>query len=361
MEVFNNLKRNLLYFSIKYAKILQKFIGALMKNSEKKNRPTYFIWVIIVPILAYIGESILNSIIAQYLPTEFISKILQFKISIKILLPIFLAVIVLIICLFVYNKKYKNTKFINIKHKDLQIIENSINRLSNEYSEIESIQAYQYSIIGDEQFKYIKTNFLVGWANERIDINSILQAYYRFPYRFYKKINNFSSDYEESAKAESAEKKISTKNNYLKKGMDLSEELLSSLNSITDVESIKEYHCELYRALLVVLNAINETPVETALKKPSIEAALVSKKRTGLLGAIFLRDIYIFKNQNSLSKKRIYFAFPYNISKRSKIIFSIAMNNGYNEQEEIEDLEIVCKEIFNSMQNILKEEKEKDE
>ena len=331
-----------------------------MKNSEKKEKPTYFVWVI-TPILTCLGGWLLEVIIGEYIPVEFISTFLQLKISLKFLFPIFLAVIVLIVCLIVYINKSKNAKAINIKQKDFEIIENSINRLANEFGEIESIQAYQYLIKDDEHCKYIKTNFLAGWANERIDINSILQAYYRFPYSVYKKINSFSSDYEESARAESAEKKIAKKTDYLEKGKKLSEDLLSSLNSIKDVESINEYHCELYRTLLVVLNAINGKPVESALNDESIETALITKKRTGLIGAIFLQDIYIFKNQNSLSKKRIYFAFPYNSSKRTKVIFSIAMNNGNNEQEKIEDLEIVCKEIFERMQNILKEEKEKDE
>ena len=348
-------------FLAKHAKIVQGFTGVLMKNNEKKGKPIYFIWFIIVPALAYLGEWLLDVIIGEYIPVDFISAFLQLKISLKILFPIFLAIIVLIVCLIVYINKSKNAKAINIKQKDFEIIENSINRLANEFGEIESIQAYQYSIKDDEHSKYIKTNFLAGWANERIDINSILQAYYRFPYSVYKKINSFSSDYEESARAESAEKKIAKKTDYLEKGKRLSEELLSSLNAIKDVESINEYHCELYRTLLVVLNAINGKPVESALKEELIETALITKKRTGLLGAIFLQDIYIFKNQNSLSKKRIYFAFPYNSSKRTKVIFSIAMNNGNNEQEKIEDLEIVCKEIFERMQDILKEEKEKYE
>jgi hypothetical protein len=108
---------------------------------------------------------------------------------------------------------------------------------------------------------------------------------------------------------------------------------------------------------LIVLKVINEAPIERVLVNANVENKLITKKRTGLLGGIILKDIYIFKNQNSLTKKRIYFTFPYNINKRSNTVLVVAMNNEYGEQEDMKDIEIICREIVNRMNNLLEQEK----
>ena len=139
-----------------------------------------------------------------------------------------------------------------------------------------------------------------------------MQTYYYFTYPIYKKIKLVSSHYDDYIEATDPVKKEKAHTAFLESGQELCNNLLNSLNSIKTIDEIGDFHCEMYRVLARLLPAISKEAFERYLKDEQIEMALIKRKKTGILGSVILNDLYIFRNQNSISKSdRIYFTFPY--------------------------------------------------
>ncbi len=325
-------------------------------SSKKHLFPFDLLWACLgAPILTVITEHI----IGIYIDDEIISFLLQTSIEIKILLPIFVFLVTLIICFFIYicRLKKNNSKVINID--ELKEINDLINDIANEYSEVESIQAYQYLWGDNDKNKYIKTSFLTGFANEGIEINSILQTYYTFSYVLYKKIKKFTEEYNRyHKKGISPDEKTYAYTEYMKWATEICCDLSDRLNKISSIDEIEDYHYGEYRILLIVSSVIHKKGVETVLENQVIENALISKKRTGLLGTIILNRPYIFKNCNSLTKKRIYLCLPYNSIKKKRIILLMAINNDDSLENDNTSIDVYCQAIIERIDAML-QEKEK--
>ena len=79
-------------------------------------------------------------------------------------------------------------------------------------------------------------------------------------------------------------------------------QILDVLNEIQSTDEIKEHHCDMYRVLAKVLPAISGHAIESFLQNSDVESALIRRKKTGILGAMIINDLYIFRNQNSLAR-----------------------------------------------------------
>ena len=91
-------------------------------------------------------------------------------------------------------------------------------------------------------------------------------------------------------------------------GNELCNQLLDLLNDLRSVDDINELHCDMYRVLAKILPTISEEAIESFLQKRDIEETLIKRKKTGILGALVINDLYIFRNQTSITKSnRIYF------------------------------------------------------
>lgn len=293
-----------------------------MNNLNKffQKKPWYFATV----ILGFIVQPILEWFVMFFFDEESAKNWLSQSILVSDIIPWIFCAIIFIVCTIVYIVQQVKANSKIISPNELAQLDETLTNVVDECEHVESMQAFQYRVKNDKSKKYIKLCYLTGAINERIEINTILQTYFYFTYPIYKKISNISSRYNKYL----CEKDPIQKENYwiefAESGNELCNQLMASLNKLNTVDEINEYHCEMYRVLAKLLPTVSKEAIESFLLKRDIEEALIKKKKTGILGALIINDLYIFRNQTSLTKRnRIYFAFPYNLEKDIVFLGSI--------------------------------------
>lgn len=124
--------------------------------------------------------------------------------------------------------------------------------------------------------------------------------------------------------------------------------ILEILGRQDDVNQIEEFHCDLYRVLAKIIPTISKEAIESFLQNSEIEQYLIKRKKTGILGAMVINDLYIFKNQTGLSKSdRIYFLFPYDTKKH--IVFLGSINTSCFSSDNSTIIESYCKRIVDDI------------
>lgn len=270
----------------------------------------------------------------------------SFSINVRWLVVICVFIGVIIAC---FVKYFKDKSKMEIKINELEKLNKVLDEAVNKFEDLESIQAYQYSIKNDSNFKYIKMQYLFGEADERIEINSILQTYFYFPYSIFKKIRNISNSYDQLQHAKETGDIESINSILTKESADLCTQLIDILDQIDDADNIDMCSCEYYRVVITLLSCILKKPVENILKNEKVENALIQRKKTGLIGSVLLQGLYIFKNESSVCKRdRIYFSFPYN--KEKNIILLASINANVSSETTTDSIEKYC---TNTMKYIL--------
>ena len=308
--------------------------------------------ILFTGIMLIIIEVITQWVVMYYFDESQATAVLEKTFSMTITVSqiihgLFILFLVVNLVIKIYNLK-KQKRVIDTKDQ-LQELNSVLDKLLNENEYIESAQAFEYKIKNDKHAKYIKLSFLTGFANERIEINTILQTYYYFSYSLYKKISHVSKLYSNIIYEKDSIRKEEAKTAFLESGMELCDQLLNTLNSLQSVDEIAEYHSEMYRVLSKILPTISGNAYEWLLKNRDIELALIKHKKTGILGAIILEDIYIFRNQNSITKSdRIYFTFPYS---KKNIVILASINASCFPSTQAETLANYCKEVVESIVN----------
>lgn len=307
-----------------------------------KSKPWYFLF----SLIPYIISPIIDQVVLEYFPEKAIKDFLDINISIKFLLPIFLGIIIFIICGIFYISGWKKKANQHLTPDEFDELDKKLKDLVDKNEYVESVQAYQYWYKNDSESKYIKVCYITGSVDERIDINSIMQTHYYIPYSLNKKLKYISELYDSYLKATDPNTKDSFRTLYKAEGKSFCETVLLSLNSLNTVDDIKKYHCELYQCALRVLSLISDKPIETILKNPDIENELIRRRKTGLLGSIIIHDTYIFKNQSSSTKtNRVYCSFPYDTDKNIVLLISLSNDTMSNEKDIVE----YCKGIRNEI------------
>ena len=288
-----------------------------------KKKPWYFLST----VLPYLLSPLVSKIVNNYLPNdEFVTSFLGSQISLKTIIPVALCVIILIICLGIYIKQLHSQINRNVTPKEYGDLYNKLKQITDKYEYVECVQAYQYWRKNDSDSKYIKVNYLSGYADERIDINSVMQAYYYLPYKIDKQIKTIRDKYDYWKKEGDVTLKSNFKLEYKEYGQKFCKEMIDRLCNIKSINEIGKYDCELYRVVLRILTLISEKPITELLTNSEIENELIKRRKTGLLGSIIINDSYIFRNQSSLTKtNRIYLTFPYDIKKG--IIFLVSISD----------------------------------
>lgn len=313
-----------------------------------KQKPWYFA----LSLLGFVIKPLLEELVLCYFDEKTVEKILQYNVTVFKLLPIGFFVFIIIICLLVWNHQIKHQKKEQLSTEQLTTINAALSNTidCNEY--VESMQAFQYKIKNANGKKYIKLSYISGIATEQIEINTILQTYFYFTYPIYKKISLISRNYDAYTKETNVIKKGDYKTDFLNLSQQLCDQILKDLNSIKNENEITELHCDMYRVLAKLLPAISETAIESFLKNNEIEMAIIKRKKTGLLGAIITKDLYIFKNKNSVTKKdRIYFAYPANTI--DDVVFLGSIDGSCFPTDEIETIENYCKNIVTNTYNYM--------
>ena len=304
-----------------------------------KGKPWYFAFVVI----SFLVSNICAQVIQYYFNEELIYEILSKQFTLSRILPWGFAGVTLFICMVVYIIQIKRRRQMLSDEKKAKL-NSVITKATDEDEYIESLQAFKYYIKNIDKKKYVKLCYLSGAASEGIEINTILQTYYYFTYPIYKKIKLVSSHYDDYIEATDPVKREDAHTAFLESGQELCNNLLNSLNSIKTIDEIGDFHCEMYRVLARLLPAISKEAFERYLKDEQIEMALIKRKKTGILGSVILNDLYIFRNQNSISKSdRIYFTFPYDRKDNIIMLASISGSCFPSDKEGV--IEEYCKRV----------------
>lgn len=305
-----------------------------------KEKPWYFA----LCALGFILQPISEWFVMLFFDEELVLSWLQKTIAISALIPYLVFFFIFFICVIIYIIQCYQSKKQIIPLNEKDAIEKKLETTVAQNEYIESMQAFQYQIKNSQSQKYIKLCYMAGIANEQIEINTILQTYFYFPYPLYKKIKQLSGRYDSYINESNPINKDDKRNLFLEFGNSLCNQLLSELNQIGPSDEITEYHCVIYRILAKLLPAISGEAIESFLKKKDIEEKIIHRKKTGLLGALIINDLYIFQNQNSVYKRdRVYFAFPYDT--RKGIVFMGSINGSCFPDDGSYTIKEYCKRI----------------
>lgn len=278
-----------------------------------QEKPWYFALV----VLGWIIQPIFEQIVLFFVDDEVIDAWMNTPVLVSNIVPWGLCVIIFFVCTVVYIVQQSRAKSKAVSSDELDMLNKTLMAVVDENEHIESMQAFQHRVKNGEGLKYIKLSYLTGVANERIEINTVLQTYFYFTYPTHKKMRNVSSRYDKYLRETDSIQKETYKTEFLTAGNDLCNQLLNSLNTLDSASEIKEIHCDMYRVLAKLLPTISGEAIESFLQKNEVEEALIKRKKTGILGSLVINDLYIFRNQTSLAKgNRIYFAFPYSTEKK---------------------------------------------
>lgn len=305
-------------------------------------------WYFAFSILGFIAQPILEWFIMYFFDEQLAEKWLSKTILVSDIIPWIAAVIIFFVCTIVYIVQILKKNDQMVSSDQLNTLNQKLTAIVEDNEYIESMQAFQYRVKNSEGRKYIKLSYLAGTANERIEINTILQTYFYFPYSFYKKIQNISSQYGRYLSEANPVQKEYYWNEFAKAANTLCVQIKDSLDQLRSVNEITELHCDMYRVLAKLLPTISNQAIESFLSMRDIEAAIIKKKKTGILGALVINDLYIFKNQTSMTKSnRIYFTFPYNSKKM--IVFLGSIDGEYFDQ--VNTIKDYCKQIASLIRN----------
>ena len=303
-------------------------------------------WYFATTVLGFFVQPVFDWFVMYFFDEAAVKKILETHIPVSKVIPFAAAAIIFFVCtiVFIVQQSKKNEKIVS--SDELNMLNETLFSVVDENEHIESMQAFQHRVKNADGYKYIKLSYLAGAANERIEINTILQTYFYFPYPVYKKIRNVSLRYNKYLNETNYTLKGEYWNEFASTGIELCNQLMASLNSIKSTSEIEERHCDMYRVLAKLLPTVSKEAIESFLGNSNVEEALIKRKKTGILGALVINDLYIFKNQTSLTKNnRIYFAFPYSTEK--DIVFLGSIDGKYF--DEMSSVEAYCKSIVSKV------------
>lgn len=215
---------------------------------------------------------------------------------------------------------------------------------------VDAAQLYKYSSKINDKTMKIRINYEQGFAYEDVDINGLLQAYYTIDVECFDKINNIvdlwnnliKNDNISSFEYEALEEKL------FKNAEDLLTYLVVELKAISSINDIQEYHYTYYRILILLINIIaKEKTFSGVLDNEDIEQYLIQGKRTGILGAVLLKDNYIFKHVGKSSKNgRMYMSFPIRLYDEKYVVLISISSSLLNDTREWNRLLIKFKDDF---------------
>ena len=285
-----------------------------------KNYP----WYCVLCIPFYILTSILTPIFEEIVIVAFFDEksVKQFfdrEVNFRELIPWVVGIATLIICVVVYVVKLLRRNNISVVSDELAKLNIALKKSLDNHECVDSIQAFQYYVSTEKDMSVFKLNYLTGHAKEQIEINAIMQSYFRIPISIHSSIKQISSRYDHYLQEEDRLSKEDYYKEFQEKGLQLCNTLRSELNGISAVNDVNERHSDLYLVLSCLLPAISGKDILSFLKIKDVENKLLTIKRNGVFGALIINKAYIFNNINSPTKNnRIYFTFLHN--KRKRII-----------------------------------------
>lgn len=313
-----------------------------MYNMDKlfRKTPFYALFVIIVFALEGIGQWFFGQLINE---VEVI-KVLNNSIEVKI--KYIIVIIVIIVALITgYVNYYRDKEYRDFSKDEIKLIRDSLSAQLEDSEYTEGFQIFSYKWGTFDHKLYVKFNFLDGVTKENIETNAVLQTYFRFQMQLGKKIKNCSEYYRMYLSETNSFLKQEKHNIFMEEGRKICDHILRQLNAINSQAEITDMHSDMYQVLIKILSKISDQAIETCLQNKEIEHAIMNRKKTGILSAAILNDIYIYRNCSSVSKNgRIYYVFPLTSTKQKKGIIILGIIDGdLFSSEETLALEDYCK------------------
>lgn len=333
--------------------------GNQLKKHTLKDKPWYFIFA----VLSFFIKPVSNWLIMRAFDVDSVNAWLEKRIEIRISDIVYgiiiLSVVTYCILRFMSNRRKLKNKAISTDSRRLLQIE--VSNLLENSNYFESVQIYQYSLKNMANVKCLKINFLLGVADEQVEINSIMQGYFYFPYKIFKKIQIFAGKYEAWKKSVDPIKESDLYIEFMTYGVELCKILSDCINDIKNVSDVKPEDCEIYRIFTCIFSILqeckddSEIAILSTIKDKEIENRLLEMKKTGLVGSVLLGDIHIFKNSSSHYKNgRLYFAIPLaKVGKLDRLICLVSINPQVDENIPI--LEKYCTGKIDNLNQHLKE------
>lgn len=235
-----------------------------------------------------------------------------------------------------------------------QIVENS--------HLVDSAQLYSYTILSNQKKRVkIRVNAVTGFSGEGVVINSILQTYYELEKDVFDEIDFIVQKWKQLESKDVdmswAERKLQGKI-FTDRAMKLFDRLRNELRELKSIEELfeDEIYYNNYRVLTILYKLM--TRVDDANKLPNLvydstkphdekeqrlkelEDELYKGKRTGVLGSILLKDIFMFRHVGTSSKNgRTYVAFSIPIFYQN---YCILFTVDTNQIEDSQQLRSIC-------------------
>lgn len=174
------------------------------------------------------------------------------------------------------------------KYKTNEVIREIIHNFVSQEEFVLSVQLYEYSMKYINKNVEFKINYSYGYVNENIDINSIMQAYYRID------INIFN-EFLKAFNSEDSDKVLEFSLKYIRR---LNKKPLNKLN---------ENDSFVHELILLSIQHITEKIEINSILEHDKEKKLIGMKRNGIIRGVLNKDFYYFRNlRDNKKKNRIY-------------------------------------------------------
>ncbi|MBI9013077.1 MAG: hypothetical protein JEZ08_12665 [Clostridiales bacterium] len=212
-------------------------------------------------------------------------------------------------------------------------------------SKVQSVQMYRYSINYTDSEAIIKLNYVTGTSDEFVNINSMAQCYHHISKKMILEFSDNILPILNSSEQCDIDDMISSVTKFIKT-------YSKSLNT-KKIENFNEEDANKYALMYLTLEKLYSTVDKDLriqlLEKPTREKKL-NEFKTGLLRAIFLNDLYLFKYHNSGngSKKktdRFYITLPL-VYNNSEHIISISFDGEITSSKEAKNIALELHELI---------------
>jgi hypothetical protein len=193
---------------------------------------------------------------------------------------------------------------------------------------IQLAQIYIFSTKISYNKTKIRVNFEEVYAYENVETNGMLQSYFIIPLDIFldmQEINKLSRVIAEENF--DSEEVVDCIYQNIKDRVDkLTDKILKRLNSLTSIDECEDSDTILYRILLLLIDWVQSdydsgTVIEKILENEDVKEFILDFKRTGIMGSILRKDIYMFKHSGKSSKNgRIYVGFYFKLYKEEHIL-----------------------------------------
>lgn len=262
----------------------------------------------------------------------------------------------------------ENEKLLN---PPLKILLNEFEKFTNENEVVDSVQLFSYKDLPDIEKTYdqdlvcLSIRYVGGYAKNNSNTLLFMQYYFESDiYRDLKKLFDLRKTYyAEKNAGKRANKKIFKE--IKKSALDINLSLTKTLNDLSNINFIEEYHYTYYRILQILSNLIipekKAIECKRMLECPNrIENHLKTAQRNGILGSLFTGKMYCFYNEHIMKRDRMYFSFPITSISGGKYVVLVSVNKPLlrldTNTDELDCCSILCENLLNNIKGVVSDE-----